>query len=192
MKKFLFAVAGLAVVTSCSQGSSARTTSDDNSDKQKVLVCYFSATGTTEAQARRIAAVSGGELHEITPEQVYTDADLDWRNSKSRSSVEMNDINSRPAVKDAKVDMSQYDVICIGYPNWWNTAPRVINTFIEANDFEDKPVMLFMTSGGSDITQSVSDLSTAYPSANFGKGLLMNSVTDSEISSWLAGARHSD
>lgn len=188
MRKFLFAIAGLTAVGACSPVNSTRTTTEDDSNKQKVLVCYFSATGTTEAQARRIADICGGELHEIKPQEVYTDADLDWHDTTSRSTIEMNDVNSRPAVKDAKIDMSGYDIICIGYPNWWNTAPRVVNTFIEANNFENKPVLLFMTSGGSDITGSVSDLSSTYPSINFVKGLLMNSVSDSDISEWLSTA----
>lgn len=91
--------------------------------KGKTLVTYFSATGTTAKAAQKIAAETGGELFEIVPEQLYTAADLDWRNEQSRSSVEMNDPKSRPAMKGKKADIGSYDVVYIGYPIWWGVAP---------------------------------------------------------------------
>ena len=130
----------------------------------------FSATGTTERVAKQIAAETGGELYEIVPAQPYTAADLDWNDRQSRSSVEMNDPKSRPALKVGKADIGSYDVIYLGYPIWWGVAPRIINTFIEANGLKGKRVMPFATSGGSGIEQSVEELKAAYPEIDWGEG----------------------
>ena len=121
--------------------------------EKKPLVVYFSATGTTARAARMIADVTGGTLCEIVPQQTYTSDDLDWNDKQSRSSVEMNNPDSRPAVKDTKIDFAAYDVIFIGYPIWWNQAPRIINTFIESHDLKSKTLVPFATSGGSGIKQ---------------------------------------
>ena len=94
----------------------------------KVLVAYFSATGTTAGVAEKLASATGGELYAIVPQKAYTEADLDWRNDKSRSSVEMKDPKARPALKGMMKDLTGYDVVFIGYPIWWDAAPRVINT----------------------------------------------------------------
>lgn len=154
---------------------------------KKALVCYFSATGTTADAAKRVAELTGGTLHEITPEKPYSDADLDWRDSLSRCYVEMHDFSIRPAVTDSLPDLSGYDVICLGYPNWWNTCPTVINTFIENNQdkLKGKTILPFMTSGGGDIEQSISDLRKNYPELTFGAGLLMNDATDTQITDWI-------
>ena len=120
----------------------------------KTLVAYFSATGTTENVAKDLADVTGGTLYEIKPEVRYTDADLDWHNRNSRSSLEMIDKNSRPAIIKALKDAGSYDCIFIGFPVWWYTAPTIINTFIEAYGFEGKTVILFATSGGSTVDKA--------------------------------------
>ena len=122
--------------------------------EKKPLVVYFSATGTTARAARMIADVTGGTLCEIVPQQTYTSDDLDWNDKQSRSSVEMNNPDARPAVKDTKIDFAAYDVIFIGYPIWWNQAPRIINTFIESHDLKGKTLVPFATSGGSGINNS--------------------------------------
>ena len=122
--------------------------------EKKPLVVYFSATGTTVRAARMIADVTGGTLCEIIPQQTYTSDDLDWNDKQSRSSVEMNNPDARPAVKDTKIDFAAYDVIFIGYPIWWNQAPRIINTFIESHDLKGKTLVPFATSGGSGINNS--------------------------------------
>ena len=98
----------------------------------KVLVAYFSATGVTAQAAQKVADATGGEVYAITPAKPYTDADLDWRDKQSRSSVEMNDPKACPALGGERLDVSEYDVVFIGYPIWWNQAPRLINTFIES------------------------------------------------------------
>ena len=150
----------------------------------KAIVCYFSATGTTEAAAKRIAEITGADIYEIAPETRYTAADLDWTDSLSRSYVEMHNRERRPALKDSVTDLSNYSVVYIGYPNWWNTHPTIINTFIEANDLKGKTIVPFMTSGGSNIINSEKELKEQYPGLTFGKGLLMNGKSDSEIRDW--------
>lgn len=140
---------------------------------KKVAVVYFSATGTTEAVAKQLAKEKKAVLYAIEPAEKYTAADLDWRNKNSRSSVEMNDKNARPALKSKK-SLSQYDVIYIGYPIWWDVAPRIINTFIEQAGLDGKTVIPFATSGGSGVEKSVSELKAAYPKVKWQKGMLKN------------------
>lgn len=181
----LFLISMLAsLIGICSCTSKAEKEVSETSVSKKSLICYFSATGTTAEAAKRIAEITGGTLHEITPATRYSDADLDWTDSLSRCYVEMHDLSSRPAIIDSIPDIKEYDVIYIGYPNWWNTHPTIINTFIEANDFQGKTVVPFMTSGGSDITNSEKNLRESYPSINFAEGLLMNNVSDSQIKEW--------
>lgn len=181
---FLAMLVALLAMAACS-GSKEQAAAQDGSDSVKMIVCYFSATGTTEMQAQRLAALTGADLMEIKPEVLYTEADLDWRDSLSRSSKEMADPASRPAIAAADVDLAGYDVVLVGYPNWWNTCPRLINTFIEANNLDGKTVAPFMTSGGSDIVNSERELSEAYPAINWKPGLLMNAVSDDQITGWV-------
>lgn len=115
----------------------------------KVLVAYFSASGETARLAKTIAGVTGGDLFEIEPAQHYTAADLNWNDNTSRSTIEMRDPKSRPAVASKVADMAQYDTVFVGFPIWWYQAPRIIETFLEAYDFSGKTVIPFATSGGS-------------------------------------------
>ncbi|MCQ2259721.1 MAG: flavodoxin [Bacteroidaceae bacterium] len=140
---------------------------------KKTVVTYFSATGTTEAVAKQLAKGNKADLYAIEPAEKYTAADLDWHDKKSRSSVEMNDKNARPALKSKK-SLAKYDVIYIGYPIWWGVAPRIINTFIEQAELDGKTVIPFATSGGSGIEKSVSEFRTAYPNVKWQKGMLKN------------------
>ena len=114
-----------------------------------VLVAYFSASGTTARAAQSLAKAAGADLYEIKPAVPYTAADLDWNNKQSRSSVEMNDKNSRPALADRDAPVAGHDVILLGFPVWWYTAPTIINTFLEAYDFTGKDIVLFATSGAA-------------------------------------------
>ena len=116
---------------------------------KKALVAYFSASGQTAKLAKTIAGVTGGDLFEIAPETAYTAADLDWMDKKSRSTVEMNDPKSRPAIAGKAANMAQYDTVFVGFPIWWYQAPRIIETFLESYDFSGKTVIPFATSGGS-------------------------------------------
>ena len=160
----------------------------DMNNKQsnhKILVAYFSATGTTARVAQKVAAATGGELYAITPAQPYTDADLDWNDKQSRSSVEMNDPKSRPAIKDEKENIADYDVVIIGYPIWWDLAPRSINTFIESHDLKGKTVVTFATSGSSSIANSAAALKRTYPALNWKEGRLLNRADEKTIRTWI-------
>ena len=152
---------------------------------KKVLVAYFSASGVTEGVAKILAEVTGGELHRIQPEQPYTDADLNWRDEHSRSTIEMNDKSSRPAIAGKLANMSEYNVVFVGFPIWWYTCPTIINTFIEAYDFGGKTVIPFATSGGSSIKKAYDDLSGTYPNINWKSGKLLNGMTKKELEEWV-------
>ncbi len=145
-----------------------------NMTQKKTLVAYFSATGNTEKAAKKIAGTTGGTLYAIQPVQKYTAADLDWNDRNSRSTKEMNDAKSRPAIKKTLKDIKQYDTVYIGFPIWWDLAPRVINTFIETYDLSGKTVIPFATSGGSGIGNSEKALKKSYPKLNWKQGKLMN------------------
>lgn len=123
-----------------------------------VLVAYFSATNTTKGVAEHIADGLDADLYEIVPEEPYTDEDLDYNDDSSRSTIEMNDPASRPAISGSVEDMSQYDIVFIGYPIWWGEAPRIVSTFVESYDFSGKTVVPFCTSGGSGVGSSDSNL----------------------------------
>ena len=141
---------------------------------KKILVAYFSCTGTTEKVAEAIAKETGGKLYRITPAEAYTSADLDWQNKKSRSSVEMADDKSRPALGGEAINLKDYDVVFIGYPIWWDLCPRPVNTFLEKYDFSGKTVIPFATSGGSSIANSVKQLKKLYPKVVWKDGKLLN------------------
>ncbi len=161
----------------------------DNMKTAKFLVAYFSATGTTAKVAHEIAEVSKGDIYEIVPEKPYTDADLNWNDKKSRSSVEMNDSKARPELKGQKKNMQDYDIVFIGYPVWWNLAPRIINTFIEKHDLKGKVVIPFATSGGSGISNSVNMLKRTYPGLKWMDGKLLNSVNRKMLQNWIDGLK---
>ncbi len=189
MKQILFmAILGLASMSmsGCSKGE--QNSANQNGDT-KTLVAYFSATGITEGVAKDLAEVTGADLYKIEPEQPYTSADLDWRNEQSRSSVEMKDKTSRPAIKGKVEDMARYDTIYVGFPIWWYTCPTIINTFMESYDFKGKTVIPFATSGGSTIDKSCEDLKTAYPEANWKEGRLLNNAGKEDIKAWTSSVK---
>ncbi|MBR5085086.1 MAG: NAD(P)H-dependent oxidoreductase [Prevotella sp.] len=139
----------------------------------------------TEGVAKQLAEVTSGDLHKIQPEQPYTDADLDWRDKQSRSSVEMQDKNSRPAITNKLTNMQDYDVVYVGFPIWWYTAPTIINTFMESYDFKGKALIPFATSGGSDIKKASEDLKAAYSNVNWKEGKLLNRVSKDDLKKWV-------
>ena len=168
MKKLLIILAAIL-------GLNMTANSQENNKKDmKTLVVYFSATGTTKAAAQRLAKEFNADLYEITPEVPYTDADLNWRDKNSRSTVEMKDKSSRPAIKGRCENIAEYDVVWIGFPVWWYTAPTIVNTFIEAHDLSGKTLKVFATSGGSGVEGSANDLKKAYTQYNWGESRLMN------------------
>jgi len=139
----------------------------------KKLVAYFSASGVTAKVANALAEATGATLHEIKPEIPYTAADLDWMNKQSRSSVEMSDKSSRPAIKDKLDNMADYDVIYLGFPIWWYVAPTIINTFLESYDMSGKTIILFATSGGSGFGKTVETLKCSCPNSNIMEGKIV-------------------
>ena len=120
----------------------------------KAIVAYFSAGGMTRGVAEKLAGAIGADLFEIVPAQCYTNEDLDWPNTKSRSTVEMKDRASRPAIASHVADMSVYDVVFVGFPIWWYREPSIIDTFMEAYDFSGKTIVPFATSGGSGLGEA--------------------------------------
>ena len=152
---------------------------------KKILVAYFSATGTTEKAARLVAEVAGGMLYRIRPEKAYTADDLNWHNESSRSSVETADPESRPALIADLKNPSDYDIVYLGFPIWWNRAPKIIATFMERYDFAGKTVVPFATSGSSNISNAEKELQQAYPQVNWQKGKLLNGATLQDIRKWI-------
>lgn len=150
------------------------------------LVAYFSASGTTAKAAKALAEASGADLYEIKPAVPYTSTDLNWMDKRSRSSVEMNDKHSRPALADTDAPVAGYDVIFLGFPIWWYTAPTIINTFLESYDFTGKTVVLFATSGGSGLGRSAAGLRPSAPGARIVDGRLLNGrLSENELKSWI-------
>ena len=153
---------------------------------KKMLVAYFSASGVTAKAARRLSAAAGADLHEIKPEIPYSRADLDWTNRKSRSSVEMNDPASRPAIAESPEDVEGYDVIFVGFPIWWYVAPTIINTFLESHDFSGKTIVPFATSGGSGMGKTNERLAPSCPGATLLKGKMLNGpLSQEELRAWV-------
>ena len=142
----------------------------------KALVAYFSATGTTARAAQKLANELKCDSYEIKPALPYTDADLNWMDKHSRSSVEMKDKASRPEIIVGDLDVSGYDTILLGYPVWWYTAPTVVNTFLESYDFSGKKIILWATSGGSGLGKAKVDLAMS-TSASIEDGRILNSET---------------
>ena len=124
----------------------------------KTLVAYFSASGTTARVAKELAQAVEADIYEIKPAVPYTKADLNWMDQKSRSSVEMNDKSSRPALADRNAGIAAYDTILLGFPIWWYVAPTIINSFLESYDFSGKRIVLFATSGGSGFGKTATGL----------------------------------
>ncbi len=161
---------------------------NNESEGSKILVAYFSATNNTEGVAQKLADGLGADLYEITPEQPYTDEDLDYGNSGSRSSVEMNDPSARPAISGSVENMEQYDVVFIGYPIWWGEAPRIISTFIESYDFSGKTLVAFCTSASSGFGNSDSALRSAASGATWLKGQRFSAgASAADVMKWANG-----
>lgn len=140
----------------------------------KILVAYFSASGVTAKTAEKISAATGADLYEIRPAKPYTREDLNWMDSGSRSSVEMNDPASRPAIAEPVKDMEQYDMVLLGFPIWWYVEPRIVDTFLESYDFTGKTLIPFATSGGSGIERAEGSLRAHRPGAAWKRGKLLN------------------
>mgnify|MGYP002674047681 FL=1 len=151
----------------------------------KKLVAYFSASGVTKRYAERLAQAADADLFEIKPTVPYTDADLNWQNSNSRSSIEMKNPDSRPEIVEKLSDMDKYDTVFVGFPIWWYVAPTIIDTFLESYDFSGKTVVPFATSGGSGMGKTADVLRQVCPAADIKDGKVLNNMTDEKIKQWL-------
>lgn len=153
---------------------------------KKTLVVYFSCSGVTARAAEVLAEVAGADLYEIKPEIPYMQADLNWMDKKSRSSIEMNDPACRPAIAGKVSDIDSYDTIFIGFPIWWYIAPSIINTFLEHYDFTGKTLAVFCTSGGSGLGKTEEKLKEVCPSANWAEGRLLNgTLSKDKLAAWV-------
>ena len=151
----------------------------------KILVAYFSATGTTARVAKKLAEGLGADLFEIRPEKPYSRQDLDWHDKKSRSSVEMNDPKSRPAIAAQVGNMGQYDTVFVGFPIWWHRSPTIISTFLESYDFSGKTIVPFATSGGSGLGKTESIFKELCPKAAVRAGRVLNGSPDkAKLAEW--------
>ena len=145
---------------------------------KKTLVAYFSCTGNTKKMAQAIADALDCRLYEIKPAQPYTQADLDWTNKGSRSSIEMADKNSRPQIVKGLKNASEYQTIFLGFPIWWYTAPTICNSFLESYDFSNVCIIPFATSGGSNFGQTGQSLQASVPKAQIEAGKVLRSTTE--------------
>lgn len=152
------------------------------------LVAYFSASGVTAKVAEKLSEAIGADLYAIEPEVPYTKADLDWMDKKSRSTIEMNNPASRPAITGKRDNMNDYDTVFVGFPIWWYVAPTIINTFLESYDLTDKTIIPFSTSGGSDMGKTNEKLLPSCKGAKLLNGKVFKaSVSGADLAKWAEG-----
>ncbi len=152
----------------------------------KTLVSYFSASGITKKLAEKLAAVTNADLFEIKPVRPYTDADLNWMDKNSRSTIEMNDPTSRPEISDKLENTDKYDTVFVGFPVWWYIEPRIIDTFLESYDFSDKTVIPFATSGGSSLGKTADNFRKLLgKNVTVKDGKVLNRVSEADLRSWI-------
>lgn len=163
-------------------GTEAKLPAEPDSDGKRILVAYFSHTGTTEAAAKEIQSVTGGDLFEIRTTNTYPSS---YQATVDVARSEL-DSNARPELAARVDNMEQYDVILVGYPIWWHTTPMAVHTFLESYDLSGKTVLPFCTSGGSDVEESMAAVRASSGNANVGSGLTANSLERSEIENWLS------
>lgn len=157
----------------------------EQENEEKIAVVYFSGTGNTREVANLLAKEANADIFEIIPENMYTADDLNYNDDNCRANQEMNDDSARPAISNDLSVVSEYDVIYLGYPIWWRTAPRIIQTFIENYDISGATLYMFCTSGGSGIESSISDLQKLYPDMNIVDGKRLNDATETDIREWI-------
>lgn len=188
----VFALTALLPFCGCAKNdatSNTKTGEKAMNNTGKALVVYFSATGTTRGVARRLAGAIGADIFEIVPAQPYTDADLNWRNRQSRSSVEMADRKSRPAIAKAAPDLAKYTTVYVGFPIWWYREPSIIDTFVESNAaaLAGKTIVPFATSGGSGMGDSTANLQALAPKARVTEGRRFRASADADtFKAWAA------
>ncbi len=187
MKKIFIFFVSILFITACNAKPNTQEVKQPMAKNQKVLVAYFSATGTTKKVAQNLAKAVNADIYEIKPLTPYTSADLNWHDSNSRSSVEMNDKSARPEIAEDNFSVKDYDTVLLGFPIWWGTAPRIINTFLEKQDFANKKIIIFATSGSSSIGNTDKDLKPSISSsAKIIKGKTLNgNPSVEELTEWV-------
>lgn len=152
----------------------------------KILVAYFSASGVTKRAAEKLATAANADLFEIKPATPYTDADLNWMDKKSRSTIEMKDTSSRPEIADKCENMGDYDAVFVGFPIWWYVEPRIIDTFLESYDFSGKIVIPFATSGGSGLGKTAESFRKVLDkNVTVNEGKMLNRANEADLKAWL-------
>ena len=190
MKKMLAVLTVLTLIASCMSlafAEEAASAAEAIEPTSHILVVYFSATGTTKGVAVKLAEGLSADLYEIVPEEPYTDADLNYNNSKSRTSIETDDPSCRPAIAGELPDLSAYDTVLIGYPIWWGDVPRIVSNFVENVDLNDKTLAVFFTSGGSGLGSSMKHLEEQAGTGTWLEGKRFSSrTTVEELTEWAA------
>ena len=195
MKKTpLLSILAALALSACAKEPAAQPQpeTDTMNNQPKALVAFFSATGTTKGVAERLAAAIGADLFEIAPETPYTAADLDWRDKTSRSTLEMADRASRPAIAGPAPDLADCDIVFVGFPIWWYREPSIIDTFVESNAaaLVGKTLVPFATSGGSGMGDSSANLQALAPAAKVAEGRrFRGSASADELADWARGFR---
>lgn len=152
----------------------------------KILVAYFSASGVTKNAAEKLAKAANADLFEIKPVRPYTDTDLNWMDKKSRSTIEMNDLSSRPEIANKCENMGSYDVVFVGFPIWWYVEPRIIDTFLESYDFSGKRVIPFATSGGSGLGKTAENFKKILgANVTVKDGKMLTRASETVVSDWI-------
>lgn len=190
--KFIVATILMLTAVASFASCSPKNSSENNPVKAtepKILVAYFSAQGHTKAVAEKIASVTGGDIFEIVPVNIYTEEDLDGWNESARGTRESKDRSTRPEVKNKLEDFEKYDTVYLGFPIWWFTAPTIINTFLEQYDTDGKTIIPFATSGGSEYGDTEKDLRVSAPKAIFKPGKVLNGMDEQQIKNWIDGLK---
>lgn len=186
IKKLILTIAACCLaINAMAAGDNQNKDEEMSNNSRKTLVAYFSATGTTMEAAAKLAKAASADLFEIVPEVPYTPADLNWRDKKSRSTLEMENKSSRPAIASRVENMEQYDTVFVGYPIWWYIAPTIINTFLEQYDLTGKTIVPFFTSGGSGAGETMRYLKPSAPGANWVEPKNLNYMGEGEMKSWV-------
>ncbi|MCR4752353.1 MAG: flavodoxin [Eubacterium sp.] len=190
MKKIMSIITFVLMLTVFTAGGNMvhAETADTPAAHSDILVAYFSATGTTKGVAERIASVTGGDLYEILPAEPYTEEDLNYNDSSSRTTIEQNDKSVRPEIGSEEISLEDYTTIYLGFPIWWGEEPRILDTFAEKYSFEGITVIPFCTSGGSGIGRSGSNMETLAGSGTWLEGERFNgNVSEEDLQSWIDG-----
>lgn len=169
----------------CRRSAGQKKFETEEFNMSKKLVAYFSTSGVTKKYAQKLAESAGADLYEIKPTVPYTNADLDWRDQNSRSTIEMKNPDSRPKIAAKCAEMDKYDTVFLGFPIWWYVAPTIIDTFLESYDFSGKTIVLFATSGGSGMGKTAEVLRKVCKNADIKDGKVISGMSDDELSAWV-------